>query len=114
MSYGNGGQQATPAPSPSSYNVPSSAVRLTIVVPTEAKLFIEDQPTQLRGTRRDFVSPRLTPGQEYLYTLRVEISRNGQKLTKTQQFPVKAGQHAVVEFGMSALDPNELVASVRR
>lgn len=105
----------TPAPAPAmSARDASAPVRLTVLVPADAKLFIEDQPTQLTGTRRDFISPRMKIGQDFVYSLRVELTRDGQKVTKIHQLPVRAGNHAVVEFGPSALNPNELVASVRR
>ena len=86
---------------------------MTVIVPADAKLFIEDQPTQMTGTRREFLSPRLEPGKQYLYTLMAEVERQGQKVSGTEEFPVKAGDHAVVEFGPSALNPNTLVSNHR-
>lgn len=91
----------------------SSAVLLTVIVPAEAKLFIEGQPTHLTGSRREFLSPRLESGRQYIYTLKAEVERGGQKVSGTEEFPVKAGDHATVEFGASALNPNVLVAGRR-
>jgi uncharacterized protein (TIGR03000 family) len=86
---------------------------LTVFVPAGAKLYIEDQPTQLTGTRRDFISPRLESGKEYIYTLKAEVERGGRKVSGTEQFPVKAGDHATVEFEPSDLSPDILVTHRR-
>jgi uncharacterized protein (TIGR03000 family) len=82
-------------------------------VPADAKLYIENQPTQLTGTRREFISPRLEAGKEYLYTLRAEVEKNGKRMSGTEELPVKAGDHRTVEFGQSALNPDVLVAGLR-
>ena len=110
----SGGQSGNgSSPTPSASNSSSAAVRLTIIVPAEAKLFIEDQPTQLTGTRRDFISPRLAPGQMFQYTLKAEVERANQKITGTEQFDVKAGDKVVVEFGLSSQNPELLVSNHR-
>jgi uncharacterized protein (TIGR03000 family) len=88
-------------------------VLLTIIVPADAKLYIENQPTQLTGTRREFVSPRLEAGKDYIYTLKAEVESDGKRVTGTEELPVKAGDHKTIEFGPSALNPEVLVAGRR-
>jgi uncharacterized protein (TIGR03000 family) len=91
----------------------SDTVLLTIFVPADAKLYIEDQPTQLTGTRREFISPKLPKGKEFIYTLKAAVEKGSQKVTGKEEVTVKAGDHATVEFGPSDTNPDELLANRR-
>jgi uncharacterized protein (TIGR03000 family) len=64
-------------------------------------LYIEDQPTQLTGTRRQFLSPKLEAGKEYIYTIKADVENNGQKLSGKEELLVKPGDHKTVEFAPS-------------
>jgi uncharacterized protein (TIGR03000 family) len=87
-----------------------SAVLLTIVVPADAKLYIEDQPTQSTGTFRQFISPELEANKNYVYTVRADVEKNGQKISGKEELRVKAGDHATVKFTPSAENTELLVA----
>lgn len=90
-----------------------SAVLLTIIVPADAKLYIEDQPTQLTGTRRQFLSPKLEADKEYIYSLKADVQSNGQTISGKEELRVKAGDHKTVEFAPSPENSSLLVAGRR-
>jgi uncharacterized protein (TIGR03000 family) len=90
------------APSPQRYTLhitilpqrneedPNSAL-LVAHLPADARLWLEDAPTKQWGTLRQFVSPPLTPGKSYLYTVRVEWPEDGRWVSQAHSFPVHAG-----------------------
>jgi uncharacterized protein (TIGR03000 family) len=88
---------------PTSPSTASQEERATLIVhlPADAQLTVEGQPTQQTSARRLFVSPPLTPGKTYYYTLRAEVVRNGQKLTTTREVAVRAGQQTEVTLDLS-------------
>ena len=43
-------------------------------------------------------TPTLQPNQEYFYTFRAEITRNGQRRVETQRVVVAPGRRVTVEF----------------
>ncbi|HKB35183.1 MAG TPA: TIGR03000 domain-containing protein, partial [Gemmataceae bacterium] len=66
-----------------------------------AKLTIDGNATTSTSSRRIFTSPTLQMGQEYVYTLRAEIIREGRTVAETQQVTVRAGEETPVQFSMS-------------
>lgn len=85
----------------------TNTVHLMAHVPENAHVWIEGSPTTQRGTMRDFVSPPLTPGKNYLYTIRVDWMEGTKPVSQTQKMLVRAGEMhclAVVEAG----SPTEL------
>src|SRR5262249_6646520 len=56
---------------------------LTLHVPADAKVFLSGNPTNLTGEVREFTTTKLTSGDAWSdYTVRIELERNGQMLTK--------------------------------
>ena len=80
------------------------AITATIVVslPAEAKLTIDGNATISTSARRVFTSPNLEMGQEYVYSLRAEITRDGQIVAETQTVTVRAGAEIPVQFTMTS------------
>jgi uncharacterized protein (TIGR03000 family) len=66
----------------------------TIVVslPANAQLKIDDYATRSQSATRTLVTPPLTPGQEYHYTLTAEVRRGNEPVTVTKRVPVRAGE----------------------
>ncbi|MFI5457070.1 MAG: TIGR03000 domain-containing protein [Isosphaerales bacterium] len=90
----------------------SSVAYLNINVPEDAKVYLQDQLMTLGGTQRRFVTPEIQAGNQHLYTVKVEVVRNGQTLSKTTQAAVTAGQEVAVSVGFDGQNQQELVASV--
>jgi uncharacterized protein (TIGR03000 family) len=74
-----------------------AAAKLTIELPENAKLFVDDQPIQATGTRT-FSTPKLAKGQAYYYMVRVEVVREGKTYSDTQRIIVRAGDTAKADF----------------
>jgi uncharacterized protein (TIGR03000 family) len=81
-----------------------SEVPATILVslPADARLTIDGNPTTSTSSERTFVSPALPQGQQFQYTLRAEIIRDGRTIAETQQINVRAGEETRVGFNFSS------------
>jgi len=67
---------------------------LLLIVPENAEVWIEGQKMTQTGTRREFVSPVLTPGGSYTYTVRVRTPSSDE----TRAIHVKANDRWSVDF----------------
>jgi uncharacterized protein (TIGR03000 family) len=79
-------------------SVSPRTARVTVQLPADARLFIDNQPCPLTSSTRTFSTPALQPGREYYYTLRAELTRNGERRVQTQRVLVSAGRQVRVEF----------------
>ena len=50
---------------------------MIVQLPAQADLFIDGQPSRLTTTTRTIVTPALTEGESYVYTLRAELIQDG-------------------------------------
>jgi uncharacterized protein (TIGR03000 family) len=92
---------------------PSTAVAyLNVSVPADAKVYLENKLMTLTGTDRRFVSPQLAAGSQHIYTVKVEIDRNGETITKTTEAAITAGQETAVTVKFDAKNDRALVATV--
>lgn len=71
-------------------------------VPADAEVWLEGSKTKQSGTSRTFVSPPLSPAQNFGYDLRVRWSDHGRTLEQKRTLTVQAGQHLVLEFPQTA------------
>jgi uncharacterized protein (TIGR03000 family) len=69
---------------------------IVVTVPADSKVTFNGWTSSSNSTTRRFKTPDLEPGKEYAYTLRAEITRNGQTLVQTHQVVVRAGQETEV------------------
>jgi len=65
---------------------------ITLNVPTDAKVYVNDYLTQSTGSVRQFVSHNLMAGYDYEYKIRVEIVRGGQVLEANREVVLRSGQ----------------------
>jgi uncharacterized protein (TIGR03000 family) len=80
-------------------------VMLVAHLPEDAKLWVQDQPTTSTGDLRYFQSPRLQPGKQLWYTLRLQWNEDGELVTQTQEVPVEAGDVHCIHIIQSDSDP---------
>src|SRR5262249_9802294 len=66
-------------------------VQIDVTVPTGTDLWFDGVKTRTTGASRRFVSPPLTRGMEYQYTVRAQWMDNGRPVTRTRQVTVHAG-----------------------
>lgn len=92
---------------------PSTAntVLLTVNVPADARLFINDQPTKATGTQRYFSSDSLLPDTVYPYHVRVEFVRDGKAVSEEQIVPLCSGLKVAVDLGLAASPTTTQIAT---
>ena len=71
---------------------------MSVKVPADAKVFVNDRPTTSTGSDREYVSRDLQPGARYNYTVRAEFVRDGKPVVENQTIQLAAGQNAAVDF----------------
>jgi uncharacterized protein (TIGR03000 family) len=112
-SYGSGGGYYTASYTAAPIATAVTAVAyLNVKVPGDAKVYLQDQLMTIPGTQRRFVTPAIQQGYQSNYTVKVEVVRNGQTITKTAQATVSAGQEVDVVVSFDGQNPKELVTSV--
>jgi uncharacterized protein (TIGR03000 family) len=84
----------------------SAPATLVVTLPADAKLTIDDAPTTSTSEVRTFVTPELKPQKEFVYTLKAQITRDGQAMTAVEKVSVKAGQETRV-----SLEPTRFAAA---
>jgi uncharacterized protein (TIGR03000 family) len=72
--------------------------RVTVHLPADARLFIDDTDCPLTSDTRVFETPPLEPGRSFYYTLKAEVTRDGKPRVASQQVIVEAGKQVTVEF----------------
>jgi len=88
---GNGGEEQELPP-------PETSARLTIDVPADATVYIDERPTTTTSSQRTFTTPGLERGYRYYYTIRTEVVRNGTVFAGTQRVSFGAGDQVRVNF----------------
>lgn len=71
---------------------------LTVQVPLEAKVYVNDRLTTTKGERRSFVTKSLASGKSYKYRVRVEWEKSGVKFVKNKVVRVFTGEERTVAF----------------
>jgi uncharacterized protein (TIGR03000 family) len=76
---------------PQKYEEAPESALVVAHLPESARIWFEDRPTQQTGILRQFLSPPLTPGMHYTYTVRVQWYEDGQWVSQVHSFPVHSG-----------------------
>ena len=77
---------------------PEGVARITVIVPADAEVFFDGNPTKQTGTQRVFDSPPLKPGSRYTYSVRARWTADGRPVDQTRSVPVRAGAQIRVDF----------------
>jgi uncharacterized protein (TIGR03000 family) len=91
------GQQSLADFSDLSAGAPEVA-KVTVRLPAEAKLYVDDVLCPLPSSVRTFETPKLEQGRQYYYTVRAEVVRDGRTETESRRVVVEAGKVTTVEF----------------
>jgi len=86
------------------YLASPNKAQVVVRLPADAKLYANGKLTTLESTERAFSTPVLDRGQDYQYTMKVEYTRNGQKVVDDKVVRVRAGETSVVEFAEAKAD----------
>jgi uncharacterized protein (TIGR03000 family) len=79
-------------------SVPPTKARVVVTLPAEARLWVDQVECPLPGRVRSFDTPDLNPQQNYTYTLRIAVDRNGQTVEESRRVTLSAGQRTEVDF----------------
>jgi uncharacterized protein (TIGR03000 family) len=72
--------------------------RVTVKLPSDARLYVDNVLCPLTSTTRSFDTPALDVGRKFYYTLKAEVVRDGVMQTKDKRVVVEAGKEVTVEF----------------
>lgn len=78
--------------------VPANQARVIVRLPADAKLFANEQLTNLSSDERMFNTPTLEKGRDFQYTMKVEYVRDGKTYFDKQVVKVRAGETSMVQF----------------
>jgi uncharacterized protein (TIGR03000 family) len=84
------------------------AALINITVPTNANISFEGKETVQKGVFRQFITPALTPGQDFSYTVEVSWTENGTEVSRSRNITVHAGDIINLSFNSG----NNSVSSV--
>lgn len=87
-----------PVPAPKKATGAPAPAQVIVQLPAQAELFIDGQRSRLTATTRTVVTPELEQGEDYYYTLRAEVIRNGKAVQKDQRVLLRAGEVSRVDF----------------
>jgi uncharacterized protein (TIGR03000 family) len=102
-SSGTGTEFQPPVAKPTGTNestgiVPDRSTVLSLRVPTDAQVFINDYKTKTNGDLRRYVTRNLKTGREYYYHVKAVVVRNGKTIERNELVSLKAGESEAVEF----------------
>jgi uncharacterized protein (TIGR03000 family) len=83
--------------SPAQPKETSRPATVLVNLPADARLTFNGWTSTNKSTTRRFRTPALEPGQEYAYTLRAEIVRDGQTIVQNHEVVVRSGQQTRVD-----------------
>jgi uncharacterized protein (TIGR03000 family) len=91
-----------PAPGSSTYHPTYGPLRdsaiLSVKVPADAQVFVNEHATTSTGSDREFISRNLQNGASYNYVVRASFVRDGQPVTETKLVQLTAGQSSNLDF----------------
>ena len=92
------GARLVPEPAALVRSTSASTVHVTVRVRVDAEVWLGGQKTRQPGTLRQFVSPPLTPNQDYTYEVRARWTEGGKEVVQTRRIAVSAGSWKTVDF----------------
>jgi uncharacterized protein (TIGR03000 family) len=95
------GKKKGPPPPPDNDTSVEAPATILVNLPANARLSVDGQPTQGNAASRVLVTPAIPAGDDYQYTLRAEIVRDGQTVAQTQNVTVRAGQQSTATFNFA-------------
>ena len=82
---------------------PSQTSRVTVLVPSDARLWIENVECPLTSSVRSFNTPPLSGNQQYVYNIKMEVVRDGRTVSQSQRAVITPGQPVQVDFNAGVL-----------
>jgi uncharacterized protein (TIGR03000 family) len=76
----------------------ASAAEINVKVPADAELWLDGNPTKLRGESRTFVSPVLQPGGTFTYEFTARWMKDGKPVEVSRSVEIRAGAKTTVDL----------------
>ncbi len=76
----------------------SAPAHVTVRLPENARLFVDDVACPQKSRTPSFDTPKLDAGKTYAYTLRVDVDRDGVTHSLTRRVELRAGKRVNVDF----------------
>src|SRR5262249_53097813 len=83
----------------------ADVARINVLLPPDARLYVDDVPSPRMGERVSFDTPRLEPGRKYAYSLKVAGARNGQRYEDSRRITFSVGREVTGDFNGPAEGP---------
>ncbi len=105
-----GGASAMPPASQSLYYTPQqppisdNRALVRVRLPADAVLWFDGVQTAQTGPEREFTTPPLTPGKDFVYDVKARWMQDGQPVERVLQIQVRANQASLADF-LNALPP---------
>jgi uncharacterized protein (TIGR03000 family) len=96
--YYPAGETAVTGPREQVIGDASAVAYVNVLVPSGTALYFQGLLMSRTGTSREFVSPPLIPGQDYVYFVRATWNENGREVTQERSVPVRAGERVDVDL----------------
>jgi uncharacterized protein (TIGR03000 family) len=77
----------------------TSTATIRMRLPSDAQVWFDGEATSQKGTLREFTTPALTPGAEYVYHVRVQWYESGKPMEQKSDIKLHAGD--MVNFALS-------------
>jgi uncharacterized protein (TIGR03000 family) len=72
------------------------SARITVHLPENAKLYVDDRLSQKKSSTRRFLTPPLPVGEDFHYTLLAEMERDGKTIRTSKEITVRGGKSVEV------------------
>lgn len=82
--------------------IDADSVLMTIKVPSEAMVTVNDRETESDGEIRQFMSSGLKEGYVYTYVVKVQYDANGETMVHTKSVDLRPGDVEEIEFDIPA------------
>lgn len=89
-----------------------NTAHISVRVPADAEVWFEGAATTQKGSLREFVSPPLTSGYQYTYTIRARWMEGNREVVQTRSVSVEPGTRASIDFTAPA--PTEKVPAPKK
>jgi uncharacterized protein (TIGR03000 family) len=79
-------------------SISGSGAKLTVELPDDAKLYVDDHQMKTTSGKRVFRTPSLEMGRAYYYVLRAEVVRYGKVYSQNKRVIVRSGEDVKASF----------------
>jgi uncharacterized protein (TIGR03000 family) len=76
----------------------AAPAHITVRLPENSRLFVDDVACPQKSRTPSFDTPKLDAGKTYVYTLRVDVEKDGETRSLSRRVELRAGKQVRVDF----------------